>query len=97
MAAPDRCETTNALGKSQGFGQSLKRTAPEIEHAAKKKVRNEASGNQRMKNASDTPDRKSHGEIVFVRSKMFYSRPTYNRKRDIQFGLPHIRMPSPRH
>ena len=35
---------------------------------------------------------KSLGDITFVRSRMFYSKPAYNAHNKVLFGLPHIRM-----
>jgi len=35
---------------------------------------------------------KSLGDIIFVRSRIFYSKPVYNARGKVLFGLPHIRM-----
>ena len=90
-------ETLEPLQGCSGGRQSLKRSASEIERpAAKKKATNSNGGGGCLVSYKQnaTPDRKSHGEIVFVRSRIFYARPTHNKKRGVQFGLPHIRMPA---
>lgn len=36
-------------------------------------------------------DLRMPGEIIFLRSRMFYSRPAYNARREVMFGLRHMR------
>ncbi|KAI5848736.1 hypothetical protein DFP73DRAFT_340943 [Morchella snyderi] len=37
-------------------------------------------------------DLRTLGEIIFVRSRMFYSKPAYNGRGEVEFGLRHIRV-----
>lgn len=37
-------------------------------------------------------DLRTPGEIIFVRSRMFYSKPAYNGRGEVEFGLRHIRV-----
>lgn len=79
----------------------MKRTKSEIDqHLAKKGTRNQASldlpapeERQRQTNViHKKSDKKSYGEIVYVRTRMFYSRPEENLKGDVVFGLHRMRM-----
>jgi telomerase reverse transcriptase len=36
------------------------------------------------------PEEKSPSNIIFVRSRIFYAKPALTKKREVQFGLPHI-------
>lgn len=36
------------------------------------------------------PEQKSLSNIIFVRSRIFYAKPALTKKREVQFGLPHI-------
>jgi hypothetical protein len=100
--------TSAALGKFQGHGPSVKRTAPEIDtNAAAKIIGTNTLAPPRSADHPTLPDKrganikkpydeksvkKTYGEIVFVRMRIFYAKPKHNAGGKISFGLKRIRM-----
>jgi hypothetical protein len=85
----------------------VKRTVPEIDNPAAKigtntnTTRNKASADHptlpdkrgtNIKNHDEKCVKKTHGEIVFVRMRIFYAKPRHNAGGKISFGLKRIRM-----
>jgi hypothetical protein len=81
-------------GISWPSGPGMKHRLSDTDTLAKKGKRrtseNHLAGASAMKNLSC--QEKSLGDIIFVRSRMFYSKPAYNARGKVLFGLPHIRM-----
>ncbi|KAA8900825.1 hypothetical protein FN846DRAFT_127446 [Sphaerosporella brunnea] len=100
--------TSTALGKFQGHGPPVKRTAPEIDNpdnpAKVRGGRNKTSADpatlpdkrqtakQSEKQDEQKSVKKTHGEIVFVKSRRFYAKPAYTARGEILFGLKRFRM-----
>ncbi|RPB11270.1 hypothetical protein P167DRAFT_230450 [Morchella conica CCBAS932] len=53
-------------------------------------ITNDKGGVKRLHSAVVQRDLRTPGEIIFVRSRMFYSKPAYNGRGEVQFGLRHI-------
>lgn len=101
---PTNAAPANAGGsvRARSACQSLKRPVTEIDSfadAAKKAKATHGScfpGASNLTEGSHVDVRKHRdlrtpGEVMFVRSRMFYSKPAYNARGEVLFGLRHIR------
>lgn len=92
---------SETLGGTRRDGTPLKHPMSEIgQRSTKSKNRYEdppASQcileiKDRLKVPIECPEKYTPGEVIFVRSRIFYSKPVYNARGDVRFGLRHIRM-----
>lgn len=88
-----------SLGRTQDAGSSLRPTRSAVPRLAKTDdVRPNTTRLPKPAFATTTTelshDLRTPGDILFVRSRLFYSKPSYNSRGQIFFGLRHIRRSS---